>query len=84
MVVLALTVDEGRTALPRGKRSWLRIGLSAWGMDILREHSYVWLLISRLCYLTIPGVIAAYAVYVLERTFKWIRLPPGRYCSSMG
>jgi MFS family permease len=70
MVVLALTVDEGRAALPRGKRSWLRIGLSAWGMDILREHSYVWLLISRLCYLTIPGVITAYAVYVLERTFK--------------
>jgi MFS family permease len=70
MVALALTVDEGRAALPRGKRSWLRIGLSAWGMDILREHSYVWLLISRLCYLTIPGVITAYAVYVLERTFK--------------
>ena len=61
MVVLALTVDEGRPALPRGKRSWLRIGLSAWGTDILRERSYVWLLISRLCYLTMPGVITAYA-----------------------
>jgi MFS family permease len=69
MVVLILTVDEGRAAQPRGQRSWLRIGLSAWGTDILREHSYVWLLISRLCYLTIPGVITAYAVYVLERTF---------------
>ena len=55
--------------MPRGKRSWLRIGLSAWGTDILHERSYVWLLISRLCYLTIPGVITAYAVYVLERTF---------------
>ena len=70
MVVLALTIDEGRPALPRGKRSWLRIGLSAWGTDLLHERSYVWLLISRLCYLTIPGVITAYAVYVLERTFN--------------
>src|SRR3954451_4374772 len=69
MVVLALTVDEGRAAIPRGERSWLRIGLSAWGTDILHEHSYVWLLISRLCYLTVPGVITAYAVYVLERSF---------------
>jgi MFS family permease len=69
MVVLALTVDEGRAAMPRAQRSWLRIGLSAWGTDILHEHSYVWLLVSRLCYLTVPGVITAYAVYVLERSF---------------
>ncbi|HLB45142.1 MAG TPA: MFS transporter, partial [Candidatus Limnocylindrales bacterium] len=73
MVVLALTVDEGRSALPRGGRSWLRIALSAWGTDILRERSYVWLLVSRLCYLSMPGVITAYAVFVLERSFH---LPP--------
>jgi MFS family permease len=73
MVVLALTVDEGRAALPRHGRSWRRIALSAWGTDILRERSYVWLLISRLCYLTVPGVITAYAVFVLERSYG---MPP--------
>jgi MFS family permease len=70
MVVLVLTVDEGHAAKPREGRSWWRIGLSAWGTDILRERSYLWLLVSRLCYLAIPGVITAYAVYVLERSFN--------------
>jgi MFS family permease len=69
MVVLALTVDEGRAAVPREGRSWTRIALSAWGTDILQERSYIWLLVSRLCYLAMPGVISAYAVFVLERSF---------------
>jgi MFS family permease len=73
MVVLALTVDEGRAPMPRHGRRWRHIALSAWGVDILRERSYVWLLVSRLCYLTVPGVITAYAVFVLERSFG---LPP--------
>jgi len=69
MIVLVATVDEGRPAAPRGKRSWLRIARSAWGMDILRERSYVWLVVSRLCYLTLPAVISSYALYMLERSF---------------
>ena len=69
MVVLALTVDEGRAAVPREGRSWARIALSTWSTDILHERSYLWLLVSRLAYLTVPGVITAYAVYVLERSF---------------
>jgi MFS family permease len=73
MLVLALTVDEGRVALPREGRSWLRVALSTWGTDILRERSYLWLLVSRLFYLAMPGVITAYAVFVLERSFH---LPP--------
>jgi MFS family permease len=73
MVVLVLTVDEGRRAPDRGRRSWLQIAGSAWGTDLLRERSYVWLLVSRLAYLSMPGVITAYAVFVLERSFG---LPP--------
>ncbi|MEP7159315.1 MAG: MFS transporter, partial [Chloroflexota bacterium] len=73
MVVLARSVDEGRAALPREGRSWLRIALSAWGTDILRERSYLWLLVARLCYLSMPGVITGYAIFVLERSFH---LPP--------
>jgi hypothetical protein len=67
--VLVLTVREGRAAPSRGGRSWLRIARSTWGTDILAERSYVWLLLSRLCYLCMPGVVTAYAVFVLERSF---------------
>jgi MFS family permease len=73
MVVLALGVNEGRAALPREGRSWWSIARSAWNTDILHERSYVWLLISRLCYLAMPGVISGYAIWVFERTFH---LPP--------
>ena len=31
-----------------------------------------------------PGVITAYAVYVLERSFNWIRRRPGHCCSING
>ena len=73
MVVMALTVDEGRAALPREGRSWLQVARSAWDTDILRERSFVWLLASRLCFLAMIGVISAFAVFLLERTFG---LPP--------
>jgi MFS family permease len=79
MVVLVLTVHEGRKGPPREGRSWLRIGLSAWGTDILRERSYIWLLVSRLCYLAMPGVITSYAVYVLERSFGLAPSEAGPY-----
>jgi Na+/melibiose symporter-like transporter len=69
MAVLVLTVREGRGAPDRAGRSWLRIAGSAWGTDILAERSYVWLLLSRLCYLSMPAVVTAYAVFVLERSF---------------
>jgi MFS family permease len=47
-VVTLITVDEGRVAAPREGQSWLRITTSAWGLDILKERSFVWLLRSRL------------------------------------
>ena len=73
MAVMAVTVDEGRGALPREGRSWLQLARSAWDTDILRERSFVWLLVSRLCFLAMVGVISAFAVFLLERTFG---LPP--------
>ncbi|MDP8905574.1 MAG: MFS transporter [Chloroflexota bacterium] len=69
MIVLVAAVDEGRPGPPRGGRSWANIALRAWGTDILRERSYVWLLVSRLLYLAVPGVISGYTVFVLERSF---------------
>ncbi|HSK94916.1 MAG TPA: MFS transporter [Candidatus Angelobacter sp.] len=50
MVILVLTVDEGRGAPPR-TRSWREIALSAWGRDILQQRDVLWLLLVRLLFL---------------------------------
>lgn len=55
MVVLVATIDEG-SAAPRRTRSWLGVALSAWGTDILRERSVLWLLAVRALFL---GTVAA-------------------------
>ena len=41
----------GRAPRDRRGRSWLAIAKSAWGTDILRERSFLWLVVSRLLFL---------------------------------
>ena len=62
MVLLVATVDEGRTAPPR-TRGWREIALSAWGTDILRERSVIWLLVVRLLFLGAYAVTRFVAAY---------------------
>jgi MFS family permease len=50
MVILVLTVDEGREGPPR-TRPWREIALSAWGRDILGQRDVLWLLVVRLLFL---------------------------------
>jgi MFS family permease len=50
MVILVVTVDEGRAGPPR-TRSWRAIALSAWGRDILQQRTVLWLLLVRLLFL---------------------------------
>jgi MFS family permease len=50
MVVLVVTVDEGRAA-PTRTASWRSIALSAWGRDILQQRNVLWLLLVRLLFL---------------------------------
>ena len=50
MVVLVMTVDEGRGAPPR-TRGWMQVALSAWGRDILQQRDVLWLLLVRLLFL---------------------------------
>ena len=50
MVILVLTVDEGRDGPPRTK-PWLQVALSAWGRDILKQRDVLWLLLVRLLFL---------------------------------
>jgi hypothetical protein len=68
MVPLVLFVREGRSGPAREGRSWFQIGLSAWGADILREHSYVWMLVSRLFFLMAPALPLSLGLYYLRQS----------------
>ena len=70
VIPIVLFVDEGRHAPPREGRSWVQIGLGAWGTDILKERSYVWLLISRLFFLMAPSVLFFLGLFFLVRTLN--------------
>ena len=62
MVLLVMTVDEGSSA-PARTRGWREIALSAWGTDILRERSVLWLLLVRLLFLGAYAVTRFVAAY---------------------
>lgn len=66
MFVVITTVHEG-TAGPRRTMGWLKLALSAWNPDILRERSVLWLLAVRLLYL---GAFSAtsFAIVYFQRT----------------
>jgi MFS family permease len=68
MIPLVLFVQEGRHAPSREGRSWLQIGLGAWGTDILKERSYVWLLVSRLFFLMAPSLLLFLGLFFLTRS----------------
>jgi MFS family permease len=63
-----LWVQEGRKPKDRGRRTWRQVALEAWGTDILREHSYVWLVASRLCILAGVGMIYNLNVFYMDRS----------------
>jgi MFS family permease len=64
-----LRVREGRAARDRNGRSWLSIGLSAWGTDILRERSFVNLVLSRLMFLAGLNALIGFFALFLTRAF---------------
>jgi MFS family permease len=69
MISVVLRVGNGLPPKPRGGRSWFAIAREAWGRDILQERSYVWLLASRLFFLTAGAIVFAYAVGFLKFAF---------------
>jgi MFS family permease len=77
MLLLVATVDEGRAGPAREGRSWFQIALGTWGTDILRLHSYVWLLVSRLFFLAVPAAVLAFGIWYLERTLGFTPPPAG-------
>jgi len=69
MLSVVLKVDKGLPPRPRQGKSWGRIAREAWATDILREHSYVWLLVSRLLFLTAGALLVNFVVIYLGRSF---------------
>jgi MFS family permease len=69
MVSVVWRVNEGRTARPRAGKSWLTIAREAWGTDILRERSFLWLVGSRWFVLSGANMLVAFAVFYLAQTF---------------
>jgi MFS family permease len=85
MILLVMTVDEGSSAPPR-TRGWREIALSAWGTDILRERSFVYLVASRFFILAGAAFLINLSVPYLERAqgmtdpderFLWINIATG-------
>jgi MFS family permease len=64
-----LWVREGGAPRDRRGRSWVQIGLSAWGTDILRERSFVYLVLSRLMFFAgINALIGGWAIVFFTQT----------------
>jgi MFS family permease len=68
MLSVVIRVDDGRAPLPREGKSWLTIAKSAWGTDILKERSYVWLVASRLFILMAGALLITYVIPYLHRS----------------
>jgi MFS family permease len=69
MASVVLKVGQGMPPKPRKGRSWPRIAREAWATDILHERSYVWLLVSRLLFLTAGALLVNFVVIYLGRAF---------------
>ncbi len=68
MVSVVVRVDDGRAPRDRGGRSWLAIAREAWGTDILRERSFLFLVGSRFFVLMGAGVLVNGAVFFVKRS----------------
>jgi MFS family permease len=67
MLSLFFRLDEGRKAKDRGGRSWPTIAAEAWGTDILRERSFLFLVASRFFILGGSAFLIVLSVPYLER-----------------
>jgi MFS family permease len=72
MVSLFFRLNEGRRAKDRAGRSWSGIAREAWGTDILRERSFVFLVASRFFILGGSAFLVVLAIPYLERALGMV------------
>jgi MFS family permease len=70
MLSVVIRVREGPTAKSREGRPWRSIAAEAWGSDILKEHSFLWLVASRLAILMAGSVLTSLAIFYLARSMR--------------
>lgn len=68
MLSVFIWVREGRVARDRAGRSWLSVAREAWGLDILQERSFIWLVTSRLAFLMATNMLVNLAIFYLARS----------------
>jgi MFS family permease len=73
MVAVVVRVSPGVAPLPREGRSWAQIAKTAWGTDILRERSYVWLVVSRLFFLMGGAMLVNLVITYLKQTHSMLQ-----------
>jgi MFS family permease len=69
MLGVVLRVHEGDRVKPRHGRSWLSIAGEAWGTDVLRERSFVWLVASRFFVLAGAAFFPTFSTFYLAQVF---------------
>jgi MFS family permease len=68
MIAVVARVGEGQPPKPRQHRSWTTIAREVWGTDILKERSYVWLLVSRFFFLMGGAILVNLILTYLKQT----------------
>jgi MFS family permease len=68
MLSVVVRVREGGLVKSRAGRPWRSIAAEAWGTDILRERSFVWLVASRLSILMAGSALIQLSIFYLART----------------
>ena len=68
MVAVVVRVSPGLPPMDRAGRSWVEIAKTAWGTDILRERSYVWLVASRLFFLMGGAMLVNLVITYLKQS----------------
>jgi Na+/melibiose symporter-like transporter len=69
MLGVVAGVHEGTRVKPRNGRSWFAIAREAWGLDILRERSFMWLVGSRLFILIGASLYPVLSTFYLAQVF---------------
>jgi MFS family permease len=69
MLSVVLRVGKGMPPKPRQGKKWTTIAREAWATDVLKERSFVWLLISRLLFLLAGSLLVNFVVIYLSRAF---------------
>ncbi|MFV2062134.1 MAG: MFS transporter [Chloroflexota bacterium] len=71
MLSVVIHVRDSRPPRRRAGRSWRSVAAEAWGTDILRERSFLWLIASRLAVLMAGGILVNLALFYLARSLGY-------------